>query len=204
MISILNYGVGNIKAFASVFTRLNVSFNIVNNKSELIKSKKILFPGVGSFDNAMNLLNLSGMRDDLEDLVINKEVPILGVCVGMQMFAQKSDEGEISGLGWINANVKKIQSNDKLIVPHMGWNNINKNTTHFIVDSLSNESIFYFLHSFYFDCFDKKESICTTVYGTEFDSIVCKKNIFGVQFHPEKSHGTGLTLLNNFSKLSIC
>ena len=122
----------------------------------------------------------------------------------MQMFAQKSDEGEISGLGWINANVKKIQSNDKLIVPHMGWNNINKNTTHFIVDSLSNESIFYFLHSFYFDCFDKKESICTTVYGTEFDSIVCKKNIFGVQFHPEKSHGTGLTLLNNFSKLSIC
>lgn len=204
MISILNYGVGNIKAFASVFTRLNVSYNIVNNKSELIKSKKILFPGVGSFDNAMNLLNLSGMRDDLEDLVINKEVPILGVCVGMQMFAQKSDEGEISGLGWINANVKKIQSNDKLIVPHMGWNNINKNTTHFIVDSLSNESIFYFLHSFYFDCFDKKESICTTVYGTEFDSIVCKKNIFGVQFHPEKSHGTGLTLLNNFSKLSIC
>ncbi len=204
MISILNYGVGNIKAFASVFTRLNVSFNIVNNKSDLIKSKKILFPGVGSFDNAMNLLNLSGLRDDLEDLVINKEVPILGVCVGMQMFAQKSDEGEISGLGWINANVKKIQSNDKLIVPHMGWNNFNINSSHFIIDNLSNDSFFYFLHSYYFDCFDKKESICTTVYGTAFDSIVCKNNIIGVQFHPEKSHGTGLKLLNNFSKLSIC
>ena len=143
MISILNYGVGNIKAFASVFTRLNVSFNIVNNKSDLIKSKKILFPGVGSFDNAMNLLNLSGLRDDLEDLVINKEVPILGVCVGMQMFAQKSDEGEISGLGWVNANVKKIQSNDKLIVPHMGWNNFNINSSHFIIDNLSKDSFFY-------------------------------------------------------------
>ena len=204
MISILNYGVGNINAFASVYTRLNISFNIVNSKYDLLKAKKILFPGVGSFDNAMNLLNISGMRDGLEDLVINKEVPILGVCVGMQMFAQKSDEGGISGLGWINANVKKIQANDKLIVPHMGWNNININSSHFILDSLSNDSFFYYLHSYYFDCFDKKESICTTVYCTAFDSIVCKKNIIGVQFHPEKSHGTGLTLLNNFSKLSIC
>jgi glutamine amidotransferase len=204
MISILNYGVGNINAFASVYTRLNVPFHIVNNKYDLLKAKKILFPGVGSFDNAMNLLNLSGMRDGLEDLVINKEVPILGVCVGMQMFAQNSEEGEISGLGWINANVKKIQSNDKLIVPHMGWNNINIKTSHFIIDSLSNDSFFYFLHSYYFDCFDKDESISNTVYGTAFDSIICKKNIIGVQFHPEKSHGTGLTLLNNFSKLSIC
>ena len=204
MISILNYGVGNIKAFASVFTRLNVSFNIVNNKSDLVKSKKILFPGVGSFDNAMQLLNLSGMRDGLEDLVINKEVPILGVCVGMQMFAQKSEEGEISGLGWINANVKKIQSNNKLIVPHMGWNNINIKRNHFIIDSISNDSFFYFLHSFYFDCFDDEESICNTIYGTKFDSIICKKNIIGVQFHPEKSHGAGLTLLNNFANLNIC
>lgn len=200
MISILNYGVGNIKAFVSVFTRLNISFNIVNNKSDLIKSKKILFPGVGSFDNAMHLLNLSGMRDSLEDLVINKEVPILGVCVGMQMFAQKSEEGEISGLGWINAHVKKIQYNNNLIVPHMGWNNINIKKKHFIIDSLSNESIFYFLHSYYFQCFDEEESICNTNYGNHFDSIISKNNIIGVQFHPEKSHNAGLTLLNNFAK----
>lgn len=204
MISILNYGVGNVKSFANVFSRLNVPFNIINSKSDLLRANKILFPGVGSFDNAMNLFNNSGLRDTLEDLVVNKEIPILGVCVGMQMFAESSEEGQINGLGWLHAKVKKIQSNPSIIVPHMGWNNIERQNNHFIVNDLTNDSFFYFLHTYIFECFEIENIICNTNYGNSFNSIVCKKNIIGVQFHPEKSHNAGQILLHNFAKHNVC
>jgi len=204
MISILNYGIGNINAFANIFSKLNVHYNIVNNKSDLSKAHKILFPGVGSFDNAINLLNISGLRDTLEHLVIQKEIPILGVCVGMQMFAESSEEGILGGLGWLNAKVKKIQANSSLIVPHMGWNNIEECKQHYLLNGLSNEAYFYFLHSYYFDSYEIDEIVSKTNYGNLFDSIVCKKNIIGVQFHPEKSHNFGLQLLNNFANYTTC
>ena len=204
MISILNYGIGNISAFSNLFDRLNVPFNIVSTKSELLKSQKILFPGVGSFDNSMSKLNNSGLRNSLEDLVIKKKVPILGVCVGMQMFAENSEEGNLEGLGWFNANVRKFNTSPNILVPHMGWNNISIQKNHIITNDLSQESFFYFLHSYYFSCKNTQDIVCNTTYGSEFSSIVNKNNITGVQFHPEKSHSAGQILLSNFASFELC
>jgi glutamine amidotransferase len=201
MITIVNYGIGNIKAFANVFTRLNIPYNVASNKNDLKHATKILFPGVGSFDNAITLLNHSGMRDTLENLVMNNNIPILGVCVGMQMFASNSEEGKIDGLGWIDATVNKIPNQNGLITPHMGWNNIIDNCSNILLDGITNESYFYFLHSYYFNCFDDSCITVNSNYGIEFSSIVIKNNIYGVQFHPEKSHNAGMNLLNNFSKI---
>lgn len=203
MIAIIDYGLGNVRAFANVYTKLNIPFIIAKNTKELEKSHKIIVPGVGSFDYAMNLLEKSGMKELLNDMVQKCNVPVLGVCVGMQMMATSSEEGICPGLGWIDGQVKKFQtsSSQPINVPHMGWNNISPVINSGLMDGLSSESRFYFLHSYYFNCENEEPVLASTHYGNEFTCAIHRKNVYGVQFHPEKSHRWGEKLLENFARL---
>ena len=203
MIGIIDYGVGNIKAFANIYKNFDMAYKIIKNKDDFDEVTKLILPGVGSFDHAMRSLNNSGMREKLNELVLEKKVPIIGICVGMQMLAKSSDEGELNGLGWIDANVRKFDKS-KIVnapLPHMGWNNLNIKKDNQIVSCLDIDPRFYFLHSYYFECKDKEDVIATATYGEEFDCIVNHENIYGIQCHPEKSHHNGMNLLKNFGEL---
>lgn len=204
MITIIDYGMGNIRAFANVYARLNIPVSVAITADDLKTATKIILPGVGAFDNAMRKLNNSGMRETLDNLVIDLKLPVLGICVGMQMMAKSSDEGVLSGLGWIDATVKKLDAsflNSKTRLPHMGWNTIHPNNENPLLSTFSKNSQFYFLHSYYFQCNNPNDTIATTEYGNKYSSVVNNKNIYGVQFHPEKSHQWGIQLLKNFAEL---
>ncbi len=203
MIGIIDYGVGNIKAFANVYNFLNLPFKIVKKSSEFENVNKLILPGVGSFDHAMTSLENSGMKEKLNELVLEKKLPVIGICVGMQMLAESSDEGVLKGLGWINGIVKKFEKS-KIIngpLPHMGWNTLELKKENKIFDNIQSNPRFYFLHSYYFECKNKKDTIATTIYGEEFDCIINHENIYGIQCHPEKSHYNGIQLLKNFGEL---
>ena len=202
MITIIDYGVGNIFAFQNVYNRLNISTKIAKNISDLESAKKIILPGVGAFDYAMQSLNTSGMREKLDELVLDKKVPVLGICVGMQMMGNKSDEGVMDGLKWIDADILKFDESlikQRTKLPHMGWNDVVKTKNNILFNELDENAIFYFLHSYYFKCHHQDDVIATTEYGNSFTSAVNVNNIFGIQFHPEKSHRYGEQLLNNFA-----
>lgn len=204
MIAIIDYGLGNIRAFVNVYERLNIKINIAHNASDIKKATKLILPGVGAFDYAMLQLNNSGMREALEEKVINHHVPVIGICVGMQMMAKSSDEGKLPGLGWFDAEVKLFDTAKipyKTCLPHMGWNTINLLGQNRLLEQLNNESRFYFLHSYYFSCNQSEDIIAKTGYGIEYASAVNKGNIYGIQFHPEKSHQNGIQLLHNFAEL---
>ena len=204
MIAIIDYGLGNIRAFANIYKQLNIPFKVAQQVQDLNDITKIILPGVGAFDYAMDQLNSSGMRDDLDDLVLNKKVPVIGICVGMQMLAGSSDEGKLPGLNWLDASVKKFD--DKIFsyathLPHMGWNDIIAVKENKLLYGLETEAKFYFLHSYYFHCNNAQDTIAMTDYGLNFSCAVNKENIYGVQFHPEKSHQYGIQLLKNFAEL---
>lgn len=204
MITIIDYGVGNIYAFQNVYKRLNIPTKIAKTEKDLAGAEKLILPGVGSFDYAMAQLNNSGMREQLDALVLKKHVPVVGICVGMQMMANGSDEGSLEGLKWIDAQVKKFdETTIKQItkLPHMGWNDVTPAAGHPLFAGLEKDAIFYFLHSFYFLCNHESDSIAKSEYGINFTSSVNRDNIYGIQFHPEKSHHYGETLLHNFSKI---
>lgn len=204
MITIIDYGLGNICAFANLYERLNIHISVAKTADQLKSASKIILPGVGAFDHAMSKLNNSGMREPLEEMVLDDQVPALGICVGMQMLAKSSDEGVLPGLGWIDGNVKKFDVsylNSKTQLPHMGWNTIHPKNDNPLLLNLSNNSRFYFLHSYYFQCNNQNDTVATTEYGIQFSSAVNDKNIYGVQFHPEKSHQWGIQLLKNFADL---
>lgn len=205
MIAIVDYGLGNIRAFANVYKQLNVPYRIAADRESLAEADKIILPGVGSFDHAMGLLNGSGLRETLDELVLEKSVPVLGICVGMQLMAQSSEEGEQPGLGWIPGRVLKLNSENisgKTRLPHMGWNEITPVIEHPLFNHLGAGSRFYFLHSYYFECDNPSHSIAKSSYGDHFTCSVATENIHGVQFHPEKSHNNGIVILKNFSDLS--
>lgn len=204
MISIVDYGLGNIRAFMNVYGRLNIQAKAAHKAEDLKDAQKIILPGVGAFDYAMSKLNSSGMRDELERQVIGNKVPVLGVCVGMQILGKTSNEGLLHGLGWIDGEVRIFDKNilnTKPKLPHMGWNTINP-STNVLFDGIECNSRFYFLHSYYFHCNNSNENmIATSRYGLEFASAINQGNIYGVQFHPEKSHTNGIKLLYNFAHL---
>lgn len=203
MIGIVDYGVGNIKAFSNIYKNFDIPHKIVNNTEDMNVVTKLILPGVGSFDHAMQSLQNSGMKEKLDELVLDKKLPVIGICVGMQMLAKSSDEGNLAGLGWIDGVVKKFDkskiSNGPL--PHMGWNNLNIKNQNKIIENLETDPKFYFLHSYYFECKNKDDVLATATYGEEFECIVNHENIYGIQCHPEKSHHNGMRLLKNFGEL---
>lgn len=199
MITIIDYGLGNIQAFLNIYKRLNIPVKTASNASELKDVEKLILPGVGAFDWAMNRLNASGMRELIDELVLEKNYPILGVCVGMQIMANKSDEGELPGLGWINGKVSKFPDRRHVCLPHMGWNDVHPKTGNSLFHDLEKNSRFYFLHSYYFIPENEEDVIAETDYFGRFPSCIGRNNILGVQFHPEKSHSWGVQLLKNFA-----
>ncbi|MGE4578790.1 MAG: imidazole glycerol phosphate synthase subunit HisH [Desulfuromonadales bacterium] len=204
MITIVNYGLGNIQAFANIYKRLNIPVIIATTANDLAGADKIILPGVGAFDWAMTRLNESGMRDCLEELVVKGKRPVLGICVGMQMMANRSDEGALAGLGWIDADVRKFDEasfTSKTHLPHMGWNDVVPRQTDSIFRGLEEDARFYFLHSYYFVPHRESDLLAVTDYNGSFTSSVCSGNVFGVQFHPEKSHHWGIQLLKNFAEI---
>lgn len=203
MIKIIDYGLGNILAFQNVYKRLNVDVAVARNAGDLHGAAKLILPGVGAFDHAMELLEQSGMRQPLDDLVLDKRVPVLGICVGMQVLARSSDEGQAPGLGWIDGHVKDFRSlrQKDLLIPHMGWNDVTPVSDTKLFDRLETGARFYFLHSYYFYCERRGDVAAVSTYGADFSSAVHCGNIYGVQFHPEKSHYFGTQLLRNFAEL---
>lgn len=204
MIGIIDYGVGNISAFVNIYNKLDINIKIAKKPSDLEGITKLILPGVGAFDHAMNELNNSGMVERLNELVLVDKLPVIGVCVGLQMMAAKSDEGVLPGLGWIDANVKLFdvtKINFKTHLPHMGWNDITPVKENLIFKNLEKNSKFYFLHSFYFECNNDEDIIAVSDYGIKFTCAINKGNIYGTQFHPEKSHNFGIQLLKNFATL---
>lgn len=204
MIAIVNYGSGNIHAIANIYGRQNIPFVIASTPDDLIVADRVLLPGVGAFDQAMNELERSGMRRALERAVMEERKPILGICVGMQLLANSSEEGHAKGLGWIDGVVKRfdhatVGGNAQL--PHMGWNTVTPVRESHLFDNVDLVTGYYFLHSYYFACADKEDALGITDYGTPFTSAVRHGNVYGVQFHPEKSHQAGIQLLKNFAEM---
>jgi glutamine amidotransferase len=204
MITIIDYGVGNVLAFVNVYNRLNVPVTVAKSADDLRNASRLILPGVGSFDHAMQQLDQSGMRQLVEQLVMRDKLPVLGICVGMQMLAKSSDEGKLPGLGWIDGTVKKFDLSAMLPdtnLPHMGWNDVAPVAEGGLFKGIEKDSRFYFLHSFYFECNQQSNVLAVSDYGGNFSCAVRQDNVFGVQFHPEKSHHFGSQLLKNFSEV---
>ena len=205
MIKIVDYGVGNVEAFLNLFKRGGFNVQRAGSAAELNDATRLVLPGVGHFDHAMQRLNDSGMRPRLEELVMGARVPVIGVCVGMQMMAQSSDEGSLPGLNWVPGRVRAFADqphSSTLPMPHMGWNDLQLCAQKKLFSKgFENVPQFYFLHSYFFDAEDKQDVVATARYGLDFDAVVSRGHIHGVQCHPEKSHHWGEQLLKNFVEL---
>jgi glutamine amidotransferase len=205
MICVIDYGVGNIQSFINLYRNLGFDVKRARVSSDIYDATKFIFPGVGHFDHAMQKFNNSGLRPVLEKAVLFHKVPLLGICVGMQMLASGSDEGDLPGLNWIPGKVKAFASNQLLndfTLPHMGWNDVIASQSSTLFSKGFDEvAQFYFLHSYYFDVFDKTNVAAIANYGVPFEAAVSLGHIHGVQFHPEKSHHCGEQLLKNFAEM---
>ncbi|MBK5400150.1 imidazole glycerol phosphate synthase subunit HisH [Pseudomonas sp. TH39(2020)] len=204
MITIIDYGLGNIQAFVNVYRRLHIPVSVAKCASDLEGASKLILPGVGAFDHAIERLDASGMRPALNELVQHQKIPVLGICVGMQILANSSEEGSLPGLGWVPGSVrsfKAIPELSALALPHMGWNDVTPASDSALFKGFEMESRFYFLHSFFFECLNAEHIAATSTYGLDFSCAVRAGNVYGVQFHPEKSHHFGVGLLKNFAEL---
>lgn len=204
MIGLIDYGVGNIKAFLNIYHRCNIPAKHVSAVDDFKGVEKIILPGVGAFDDAMTRLNESGLRNTLEKKVLEEKIPVIGICVGMQMLAQKSDEGIMQGLGWIKGEVKRFDPTTISYItkfPHMGWNDVKLLRNDPLFMGLETGARFYFLHSYYYKCDDSADVLATSEYGLEFASAIKHQHVYGIQCHPEKSHHFGVQLLQNFANL---
>jgi glutamine amidotransferase len=204
MITIVDYGLGNVRAFLNVYHRLNVPARAAATADDLRTATKVILPGVGHFDHAMERLDASGMRQALEERALGARVPVLGICVGMQMLARSSDEGSLAGLGWISGRVRRFGAEGAfggLPLPHMGWNDVRPAAGNPLFSEFGTDARFYFLHSYYMACESAQDVAAEASYGIDFCCAVNAGNIYGVQFHPEKSHHDGTRLLKNFAEL---
>jgi len=204
MIALVDYGLGNIQAFANIYKRLGIKVLVAKTPSDVRGASKIILPGVGAFDWAMTRLQDSGLRETLDEEVLVKKKPILGVCVGMQMLAHSSEEGILPGLGWIDATVVKFDSqylNGQTHLPHMGWNDVEPRGCETLFKGLYDPR-YYFLHSFFIKPHQEQYTVATAQYGVKFTAAVRSGNVYGTQFHPEKSHEWGIGLLKNFAEFA--
>ena len=203
MITILDYGLGNIGSLKNMFKRINQNVNITSSPNDIIKSHKIIIPGVGSFDAAMNSINkIKGLREALNLKALHHKIPILGICLGMQLLTNKSEEGTLEGFKWIPGEVKKFPKTCNFKIPHMGWNEVKANNSKLkIVENIEKGARYYFVHSYYVKVYDENHSFLKSKHNIIFDSGIYKDNLYGVQFHPEKSHKYGMKILKNFSEI---
>jgi imidazole glycerol-phosphate synthase subunit HisH len=202
MIVIVNYGMGNLGSMLNMFKRIGVGARIESDPKSIGKAGRLVLPGVGAFDAAMARINAApGLRDELERKAMVEKIPILGVCLGMQILTRSSEEGTLAGLGWISAKTRRFPVSENVKVPHMGWNVATPVSTSRLTYGAGSEPRYYFVHSYYVQVEDNAHSLMRTNYGIEFDSAIGKDNIFGVQFHPEKSHRFGMRILKNFAEI---
>jgi len=205
MITIVDYGMGNLGSIKNMFKYIGVEATIESDVDKIKNASKILLPGVGSFDTAMKKINESDLKEVLNEKALKEQVPVLGICLGMQLLTNSSEEGNLAGLGWINAKAMNFKDkiDKKYRVPHMGWNIVNRSNDSFLTNGFEefDETRFYFVHSYFVKVEDEKNSILKTDYGVEFDSAIQKDNIYGAQFHPEKSHKFGMKLFENFARI---
>ena len=203
MIHILDYGVGNVQAILNVYKRLGIPAERAKTEADVQAAKRLLLPGVGKFDTAMDLFGRSGMRPSVE-AAVRDGIPLLGICVGMQMLADSSEEGHRPGLGFVPGRVRHFSAQPaaaRLPMPHMGWNDVEPTPGVPIFSDPAGDYRFYFLHSFYFECADESHVAARAEYGFPFHCAVARGRVFGVQFHPEKSHHWGAGLLKRFSEV---
>jgi imidazole glycerol-phosphate synthase subunit HisH len=201
MITIIDYGMGNLGSILNMFKFIGVKASVTSSHEEIRNAEKLLLPGVGAFDAAISRIQKSGLREILDRKVLADKIPVLGICLGMQLLTRGSEEGELPGLDWIPGETKRFPANQALKVPHMGWNIVIPNTQSSITTHLTKGSRFYFVHSYYVSVDNPQHSILRTSYGTEFDAAIQRDNIYGAQFHPEKSHKFGMQLLKSFAEL---
>ncbi|MEM9077491.1 MAG: imidazole glycerol phosphate synthase subunit HisH [Bacteroidota bacterium] len=203
MVVIVDYGMGNLNSIKNMLKKIGHSSIISSEVEEIEKAGKVILPGVGSFDAAMMNIKRRNLFDVLNYKASDEKVPLLGICLGMQLLTNSSEEGEEKGFGWINADTIKFENKNGEIlkVPHMGWNRIKFDPSSLLFQGLDEATKFYFVHSYYVKCHSQKNSLAKTQYGLDFDSIINNDNIYGTQFHPEKSHKYGMQLLKNFMNL---
>lgn len=200
-ITIIDYGVGNLGSIQNMLKKIGAESNIASNVSGVEKATKIILPGVGSFDAGMNQINGSGLRPALDAAVLQRKIPVAGICLGMQLMTNGSEEGQKPGLGWVSAKTIRFApaQNETMKIPHMGWGVVKKTKKSAVLEYLEDESRFYFVHSYHVDCHDRGDVLLTTQYGSvNFNAAFERENILGFQFHPEKSHRFGMTLLKAF------
>ncbi len=202
MITIVDYGMGNLRSVQKAFERVGVQVKISGTPDEILSADKIVLPGVGHFEKGVNNLKERGLFKTLNEAVVTKKIPIIGICLGMQLMTEFSEEGNCEGFGWIKGKTKKFSfEGNGLKIPHMGWNNLIITKSDSLYDGISSDNFFYFVHSYYVSCDEESNILAVTNYSNRFVSSFEKENIYGCQFHPEKSHDAGLKILSNFVKL---
>lgn len=197
IIVIIDYGLGNLGSISNMVKKIGYMSEISSDLNKIKNADKLILPGVGSFDEGMKNIEELGMVDLLNERVLNEKVPILGICLGMQLMTKHSEEGRSDGFGWIDAQTKKFISLS-LKIPHMGWNTISHNKSSKLFNEIESEKRYYFVHNYYVEANDNRDILTTTPYIHNFVSSFEKGNVIGCQFHPEKSHKFGMSLLNNF------
>jgi glutamine amidotransferase len=206
MIAIIDYGMGNLGSIYNMLKKIGQESIITNDHKIISKVDKKILPGVGAFDTAVENLERLGLISLLNKIVIEGEKPILGICLGMQLFSKSSEEGTLPGLGWVNAETIRFRFNAEnvnLRIPHMGWNRVTPKQDHPIFKEMPVDSRFYFVHSYHVYCNDESNILATAEYGITFNAAIIHKNIIGTQFHPEKSHKFGIKILKNFVDMHL-
>ena len=202
MITIIDYGMGNLGSVVNMFRRIDIDCEVTGDPSKIAKASRILLPGVGAFDAAMERIDAAGIRQVLEEKALHQRVPILGICLGMKLLTRVSEEGTRPGFAWIPADTRRIPLDPDIKIPHMGWNVAERTRQCELTERLEGETRFYFVHSFCVNTDDPRDTVLRTRYGVDFAAAVQRANIMGAQFHPEKSHRFGMQFLKNFAELS--
>jgi len=203
MISVVSYGVGNLGSIFNMLRKLGVAAAAASTPDDISRAERIILPGIGAYDHGMESLSEHGLVEPLRQRVLQDRVPLLGICLGMQLLGKGSEEGNRSGLGLIDADCVRFNANGSqtLKIPHMGWKTLAFRQPSPLTDRLDSESRFYFVHSYHVVCHSPGDVLATANYGVEFTAMVHRENIWGAQFHPEKSHRFGMTLLENFARV---